>query len=954
MTGGGECGKSAAFVGGDWALADFTWQNAVSGSWATHALWAGGVAPNDALAAVGLSPVGSYTVSVPGGSSFEVASVTRAAGVTLEIAGALSIAGLLSAGTTVIQAGGLLQATVPNALLQVQQGTMTNAGTLSAAASGTYLLLNNTNLTNLAGGVLSGGTYSAVGQALGGVVATIDFARSGISTEINTLNATVILRFVNSGLQGRNAAGMVRGLESTLATIGAAGSLQVLDGRDYAGATALVVGGRLELGGGALSASGGLTVAAGGTLAGFGSVGGKVAVGGTIVASGGTLALNDGVSGTGTVSIDKNATVLLPGGSYDTGFGGAGVLRATSGTLVLTAAVSGKLIFQVAPGATLDLGAAGGSALVFGGSGARVAFSGGASFTGVITGFQTSDVLEVKDVLASAAVATVSGADSVLTLTTGNGSVKLKLAGDYSGRSFAVVPDGSGGTEITVAGVSFVPASGSWGSSTVTWSFAARNDASAFAQYSSFVDPVVQAGLAALWRAAFARWAAVSGLRFVEVADTAGPGGQADIRVGWGNFGNPPAGEIGNAFSSVMNTTQKFVPGTIVRLQDPAITPLSNSGGVLLYQNTVSSAYQVMLHELGHALGLDHAAAGVDPASVMAPTAGAANRDLDISDVAGVRALYGAVVVPAPTNFAIVASDATKAEGVSGATAIHIFTVTRDTTHLGVVALNYSITPGAVRPTNAADFVGNALPQGIVSFGANETKATISVAIAGDDVGEANESYVVTLNTVPDGAVLTIASATGAILADEPIGDLAPVLGNGGKAVAVTPVYYDGPVGGVDKELIVLSSENLSIAVAGPGWFLHSGSGDDALAVASGTNVLDGGTGSNFLSGASGFDTFFVDARGATLPIWGTVSAFGKGDATTFWGVSAATHTLSWVDNEGAEGFKGLTPHASGVGVPTASLTLPGFTLAGKDTALTVLFGFDPGSSSSYMYVVAN
>ena len=446
----------------------------------------------------------------------------------------------------------------------------------------------------------------------------------------------------------------------------------------------------------------------------------------------------------------------------------------------------------------------------------------------------------------------------------------------------------------------------------------------------------------------------MSDLSFVEVADTPSPAGQADIRVGWGNFGNPPSGEIGNAFSSVVTATKKFAPGTIVRLQDPAITPLAASGGTLLYQNTASSAYQVMLHEIGHALGLDHAVAGTDPAAVMGPAAGAANRDLDISDIAGIRALYGTIATPVATSFAIVASDATKPEGAGGASTLQSFTVTRSDTSLGAVTVRYSVGPGAVRPADAADFAGNVLPSGTVDFGANETKATISVAIAGDDIAEANETYAVTLNAAPAGGVLDIASATGAILADEPIGDLAPVLGAGGKAVAATPVYYSGPVSGVDKELILLTAENLSIAVAGPNWFLHSGSGDDALAVAGGTNVLDGGTGSNFLTGASGFDTFFVDARGATLPIWSTVSKFGKGDAVTFWGVSEATHTLSWLDDQGAVGFQGLTLHASGAGVPTASLTVPEFNLAGKDTALTVLFGFDPGSNSNYMYLVAN
>ena len=234
----------------------------------------------------------------------------------------------------------------------------------------------------------------------------------------------------------------------------------------------------------------------------------------------------------------------------------------------------------------------------------------------------------------------------------------------------------------------------------------------------------------------------------------------------------------------------------------------------------------------------------------------------------------------------------------------------------------------------------------------NALTATITVDVLGDAVPETREFFRIGLDVDLPGT--SRGYARGEIRADEPIGDLAPVLGAGGKAVAATPVHYSGPVAGVDKELILLSNENLSIAVAGPNWFLHSGSGDDALAVASGTNVLDGGTGSNFLTGAAGFDTFFVDARGAKLPIWGTVSGFGKGDATTFWGVSEATHTLSWVDYEGAVGFKGLTLHASGLGLPTASLTLPGFTLAGKDKALSVLFGFDPGSSSNYMYVVAN
>ena len=322
--------------------------------------------------------------------------------------------------------------------------------------------------------------------------------------------------------------------------------------------------------------------------------------------------------------------------------------------------------------------------------------------------------------------------------------------------------------------------------------------------------------------------------------------------------------------------------------------------------------------------------------------------------VIGTATAAGAIQNDDVTTVSIVATDATKPEGKAGTTSTFTFTVIRSDTSLGGMSLPYAVTPGALRPANGADIVGGALPIGTVDFGPGDTKATISVAFVGDDITEPNENFVVTLNSPPIGVVFGIASANGTILADEPIGDLAPVMGADGKTVPATPTYYAGPVGGVEKELILLTSENLAIAVAGANWFIRSDSGDDAIAVAGGTNVLDGGTGSNFLTGASGFDTFFVDARGATLPIWSTVNDFGKGDAATLWGVAESTHTLTWLDNQGAEGFKGLTLHASAPGRPTASLTLPGYDLANKAGALTVLFGFEPVSGSNYMYVLAN
>jgi Ca2+-binding RTX toxin-like protein len=116
---------------------------------------------------------------------------------------------------------------------------------------------------------------------------------------------------------------------------------------------------------------------------------------------------------------------------------------------------------------------------------------------------------------------------------------------------------------------------------------------------------------------------------------------------------------------------------------------------------------------------------------------------------------------------------------------------------------------------------------------------------------------------------------------------------------------------------------------------------------------LDGGTGSNFLTGGSGTDTFFVDDRNAPADIWSTVNNFHEGDSATIWGVTPQDHTLDWVDGQGAAGYTGLTLHAMAPGLPTASLTLVGFTQSDlKDGRLSYSFGSSNGSS--YMYVHDN
>jgi serralysin len=173
--------------------------------------------------------------------------------------------------------------------------------------------------------------------------------------------------------------------------------------------------------------------------------------------------------------------------------------------------------------------------------------------------------------------------------------------------------------------------------------------------------------------------------------------------------------------------------------------------------------------------------------------------------------------------------------------------------------------------------------------------------------------------------------------------------------VPVLANHYTGPVANVQAEYINISSDNLNISASTPNWFIHSGSGMDAIAVSSGTNVLDGGTGSNFLVGGSGSDTFFVDDRGAAADIWSTVAGFHQGDAATIWGVTPQDFNLGWVDGQGADGYTGLTLHATAATAPPVSLTLAGYTQADLTNGrLTVQFGTDAASGSAYMYIHGN
>lgn len=148
---------------------------------------------------------------------------------------------------------------------------------------------------------------------------------------------------------------------------------------------------------------------------------------------------------------------------------------------------------------------------------------------------------------------------------------------------------------------------------TITWSFATTNY---YDQPFSYDQPILSATQRATIRNAFAAWEAVCNVNFVEVSDSA----SVDVRLGLDSI-DGPSGTL--AQCSVAWSDNTFVDAEI-RFD----TSDSNR-----------DIYATALHEIGHALGLQH----FDGAPSIMNTYSGSVRTLQPGDIAGARALYGYV-----------------------------------------------------------------------------------------------------------------------------------------------------------------------------------------------------------------------------------------------------------------------------------------------------------------------
>lgn len=369
-----------------------------------------------------LDNAGSITgVSAGFAAFYGQATVTNSGHIT---GGAAGLGIYLGAGGTVVNAAsGTISAAIGVSLQDGSFGetlsglvSLSNQGVIAGTGSAGLRVLAGGVVTNQSGGIISGADYGVFVQSVAGtftndgtITGQTGFYQRGVVTSGGTVTPDVTL--IN--------AGTIIGTGGVAVSLYHSNDLLIDDPGSVFSGNVIGGGARLEL-------------AAGGT---------------------GTLGVLSGdLSSFGAVTVDAGA-VWTGGGTLGPGavMTNSGTWELTGQTLGLAGTLAGTGMVMLNPGADLqDSGTVlAGATIGFGVAGGTLGLTAPNSENGLLVGFAAGDTLWLPNVPDSGLSENFS--NGTLTLSQfGTVIANIAMRGKYTTNSFALVPDGHGGTDVVI------------------------------------------------------------------------------------------------------------------------------------------------------------------------------------------------------------------------------------------------------------------------------------------------------------------------------------------------------------------------------------------------------------------------------------------------------------------------------------------------------------------------